>query len=153
MKKAIESTIETHCFAADTAIQNLLEKIKEVEQALERRKFIANELSTASEKLELALNKIGLTINKENICVGLNSISLTFISLNEKFKFVKNEGYTKTGALKTHLRLRAKAEKISKVIETATGFACNINEFSLELKDSNNRVMCDLVFASEILTD
>jgi len=145
----INETLNKNIESNKKEIQKLEEKILEIKKNSENITIVTTSYLMVKHNLEIALNKIGLTVLEDiNILTG-SYIGLRFVSLNDKFKFVSFDGYTKLGAGRNHNRLVAKSEKISKIVSEVTGFNCRINIYSLESRKNNkeNIIYCELIFS------
>ena len=66
-------------------------------------------------------------------------ISISAIPTNDKFKFIKKSGYTKSGSGRNQLQLSAKAGTLASTIKKATGLQTSVNEFSLEADENETK--------------
>lgn len=86
------------------------------------------------EKMEAAM-KAGLRVN------------ITAVPTSNKFRFIKDQGFTSGGRGKNQNRLDEKSEKMATVIKEKTGIeSVSVNPFSLEVKNENDvkRVLIEL---------
>jgi hypothetical protein len=132
--------------------------ISVLENNLSKERYYKEKMVKISEGLEECLNKMHLTIKTvspvktghgENWTPGdYLKVNLRVAPLNNKFKFIKDRGYTASGRGRNESNLRSKAEKIEEKIKTDTFIeSVMVNQFSLETKDdrdcSNQNILID----------
>ena len=92
-----------------------------------------HELLTEKESIIIStLEKMHLI--PTDICIpsGGGYIRLDAVSINGKFKFIKDQGCNSNGQNKNHQTLYNKSEKMANKLNDAVGLKFRVNPFSLE---------------------
>ena len=103
-------------------------------------------LEESIEAVNGILKKLHLeTINLSDLDVVFSSNSrqahaTIHVAGDEKFRFLKDQGYNSKGAPRNAGRLENKARKIREAFEMV-GFSISVNPFSLEYREENDTVL------------
>lgn len=141
--KEIQDNIKAYNTNAFIAMEA---KIKELREFQSMTNIMSNKVIEKVPAIEEVLSKLGLSISEfhfRKTGTGIWEakdqmvIIVSAIPTNDKFKFLKTAGYTKSGAGRNQLQLSTKAGKLASTIKKATGLQTSVNEFSLEAAAEN----------------
>ncbi len=110
----------------------LKEKLPLIVQALEKTGLHLDRLSYHKAVMSEKLEYVEKYENMKNF-----DISFVGVPFNEKMKFIKFAGYTKSGSGKNKERLKTKAKKMQDEFTAITGLKVSINSNSLEYGSSH----------------
>jgi hypothetical protein len=119
-------------------VERIASELKAMHEKLAKTQAGPDKFNAALPAFTAALAKEGLAVSEVHAGAAPR-FSVTAVPTSGKFRFLKDSGYMANGSGKNERRLEAKAERLQEIISTATGFNCNVNQYSLEVKDDSDR--------------
>ena len=148
----MEHKIKFNCEQYDLQIKQAIEAKGKAKYCVDKANELLKNVIPKLNSMHLKVSKIyttGLYPIIDNF-TSTASLSIEVKRTNDKFKFIKDRGYTAKGYGKNEKQLYNKADKISKRLEQIFDCRVQVNPYSLEYKYGDNldekKILVDFYF-------